>query len=215
MPSHRLAEVLGEAVEGRFPPVDGRIEVVPPTSDATGAVVAFTGHAFVLTDRSPGDAVFRGIDGFGGATDPRFLVSLAGPSRAIGSLDIVAVRRAGSTTSPLPELFDHDDHPRVVRARRHRRDVRVFGDERGIVVIGRGLVGRTEISIELTGAEHGRATGRGLIDAGLASVGAGEPVYAQVAPGNAASVRMFLSCGFVPIAGEVLFEPSHSGSDPE
>jgi RimJ/RimL family protein N-acetyltransferase len=36
---------------------------------------------------------------------------------------------------------------------------------------------------------------------------ADELVFAQVAPGNAASVRTFLACGFVPIGSEVLFRP--------
>ena len=32
---------------------------------------------------------------------------------------------------------------------RHRRDVAVFGDADGVVIVGRGLVGRTELSVEL------------------------------------------------------------------
>ncbi len=214
MPDHPLTAVLWHATQGRFPPVDGIVEVLPPTIDGGCAVVAFTGHAYVVTDRRSDDALFTHVDGFGGATDPRFLVALAGRTRTIGSLDIVAVRPADSTTTALPERFDHDDHPRVVRARQHRRDVRVFGDDRGIVVIGRGLVGRTEISVELTGAEPGRQVGRALISAALANVPSGEMVYAQIAPGNAASVRMFLASGFVPIASEILL-PSPLGSDPK
>ena len=82
----------------------------------------------------------------------------------------------------------------------------MLGDERGLVTIGEGLVGRTELSVELTAAEQGRGTGRALIDEALHHVGADEWVFAQVAAGNAASLRAFLACGFVPIGSEVLIE---------
>ena len=44
--------------------------------------------------------------------------------------------------------------------------------------------------------------------AGLARLPAGEHCWAQVAPGNAASLRAFLACGFVPVCSEVLIEPA-------
>ena len=80
----------------------------------------------------------------------------------------------------------------------------MLADERGLVTIGRGLVGRTELSVELVGARPGRGTGRALIAEGLAAIDAGQLVFAQVAPGNAASLRAFLASGFVPIGSEVL-----------
>jgi RimJ/RimL family protein N-acetyltransferase len=81
----------------------------------------------------------------------------------------------------------------------------LFGDEAGFVTLGRGLVGRMEISVELLApAAHGGGAGRRLIRAGLALVPAGSLVWGQVAPGNAASLRAFLSCGFVPIGAETL-----------
>ncbi len=82
------------------------------------------------------------------------------------------------------------------------------GDERGFVTIGSGLVGRTELSVELLDVEHGRGAGRDLIRAGLAAIPVDTLVFAQVAPGNAASLRAFLAAGFVPIGSEVLIEPS-------
>jgi len=39
----------------------------------------------------------------------------------------------------------------------------------------------------------------------LSGRSSGEPLFAQVAPGNAASLRAFLAAGFVPIGAEVLF----------
>ena len=203
---HPLSKALSDAVEGRFPPVDGVVDVVPPDGAGTHAVVEFTGHSFVLTDLGVEDELLGEIDAFGGATQPHVLIHLAGRSGSIGSLDLVMVRRVGPpTTEPLDQI-DDVDHPRVRRALDHRREVEVFGDQRGIVTFGIGLVGRQEISIELNDRADGGGVGRQLLEAALATRKTEEVVFAQVAPGNAASVRMFLSCGFVPIASEVLIE---------
>lgn len=35
----------------------------------------------------------------------------------------------------------------------------------------------------------------------------GEPLWAQIAPGNAASVRALLSAGFTPVGAEALLVP--------
>ena len=107
---------------------------------------------------------------------------------------------------------DLDDHPRVRRAREHRRDVAVYGDDTGVVILGRGLVGRLEMAVELTDpASGGAGHGRRLIRAGLAAVPPGEAVWAQVSPGNAQSLRAFLACGFVPICSEVLIRAGDHG----
>ena len=45
-----MAAILAAAAAGDFPPADGLVEVLPPDAHGTGAVVAFTGHAFVLAD---------------------------------------------------------------------------------------------------------------------------------------------------------------------
>jgi hypothetical protein len=223
-PMHPLRETLIRAADGRFPPVDGDVDVLPPDDDGPCAVVEFTGHSVVLTDRSREELLASGADGFGGASTPDVLRWLAGPDGWIGSHDVVLVARGtgdrstvGTSTADLPEhdrlavhdglaeRHDLDHHPRVVRSRHHRRDVRVFGDEAGFVTLGRGLVGRMEICVELLApAAHGGGAGRRLIRAGLALVPAGSLVWGQVAPGNAASLRAFLSCGFVPIGAETL-----------
>ena len=90
----------------------------------------------------------------------------------------------------------------------------MFGDATGLVTIGTGLVGRTELSVEVAGgvasdvasgvAGGVTGTGRRLILGGLATLPATELVFAQVAPGNAASLRAFLACGFRPIGSEIL-----------
>jgi L-amino acid N-acyltransferase YncA len=78
-----------------------------------------------------------------------------------------------------------------------------------LVTIGRGLVDRLEVSVEVfDGATRG--AGRRLIAEALGLVPAGEIVFAQVAPGNAASLRAFLSCGFVPIGAETLLLPARN-----
>jgi hypothetical protein len=178
--------------------------VLPPDADGTHAVVELTGHSYVLTDRAPADVLARGVDGFGGSTQPDVLRWLAGPQGAIGSLDVVLVATA-RPGDRLAERHDLNHHPRVERAHLHRRDVRVFGDDRGLLTLGRGFTGRFELSVELhDGIGRNDGAGRRLIAAGLAAAPVGQRVWAQVAPGNAASLRAFLACGFVPIGSEVL-----------
>jgi len=159
----------------------------------------------VVTDRDPGEVLARGADGFGGASRPDLLRWLAGPHGWIGSHDAVLVAR-GLGGGGLPERFDFDDHRRVIRSREHRRDVHVYADATGLVTVGRGLVDRLEISVE-TFDGQAAGSGRDLIRAALTLIPAGETVFAQVAPGNAASLRAFLSCGFAPIGAETLLTP--------
>ena len=203
---HELHRILLDAADGRFPAIDGGVDVIASMSGDDHAVVEFTGHAFVLTDRDPDAVVARAIDGFGGASQPDVLRWLAGPRGWIGSHDAVLVAN-GVGGGSLPERDDLDEHPRVVRSREHRRGVRVHGDDAGLVTIGRGLVDRLEVSVEVfDGAARG--SGRRLIRAALALLPVGDVVFAQVAPGNASSLRAFLSCGFVPIGAETLLLPS-------
>jgi GNAT superfamily N-acetyltransferase len=205
---HPLLAVLDAAADGHFPPDDGAVEVLPPDRDRVRAVVAFTGHAYVLADVDPVELAARGAEGYGGATRADVVVWLAGPGGGIGSVDVVLVA-TGTPGPSIPRRTDLDDHERVRRAVRYRSDVEVYGDEAGLVVIGGGLAGRREISVELLDpAMSGQGHGRRLIRAGLARVAPGERCWAQVAPGNAASLRAFLACGFVPICSEVLITPA-------
>jgi hypothetical protein len=206
---HPLVAVLEAAAAGSFPLADGEVEVFPPDPWGWWAIVALTGHAYVLADVDPAELRAIGADGYGGVSHPPALSFLAGAGGTIGSLDAVLVGR----TEPgpvLPRREDLDDHPRVRRARHHRRDVEVYADDDGLVVVGRGLVGRREVSVELfdPAAAGGAGHGRRLIRAGLAALTPGEWCWAQVAPGNAASLRAFLACGFVPIGSEVIVEPA-------
>src|SRR5262249_22128782 len=114
----------------------------------------------------------------------------------------------------LAPLAGADGHPRVLRARRLRTGVRVYGDERGLIVLARGTAGRRELSVELTGPSRRPGHGTSLLRAALALVPAGDPVFAAVAPGNARSLRAFLACGFAPLGSEVLIRPARAAGRP-
>jgi hypothetical protein len=156
----------------------------------------------------PAEAVLaQRPDGFGGSLSPDFLRWLAGPGGWIGVVDATLVAR-GRGGGGLPLRVDAADHPRVRHAAGLRRDVRVYGDERGLVTLAEGLAGRTEISAEAAAEGQGRGWGRSLLRDALGLVPAGEPVFAAVSPGNARSLRAFLAVGFAPIGSEVILRPA-------
>ncbi len=219
-PRHRLADLLLDAAAGRFPRPDGVIEIVAAPEGRADAVVAFTAHSVVATALDPVEV--RGhvpAGDLGAAMDPRFLAWLAGRLKVEpGALDVVLVidprtdglgTNRGDDTAPmaLERRTDLFDHPRVARALAYRDDVRVYADprQRGIAIIGRGLAGRWEVSVEVEepGLEPGLGTR--LIRAAIREAAPDEPLFAQVSPGNARSLRAFLDAGFRPIGSEMLF----------
>ncbi|GBD85851.1 hypothetical protein BMS3Abin02_02272 [bacterium BMS3Abin02] len=206
MAAHPLLAVLQNAAAGRFPPVDGAVDVLPRWRSLE-AVIAFTGHAFVATALEADAIRAAGADGYGGAHDARFLTWLAGEDGWIGCLDNLLVA-PGLDAPALPERSDLDDHPRVRLARNLRVDVHVYGDDRGLVIIGTGMAGRLDVSVEIPEHARSRGAGRSLItDARGLACEAGW-LFASVSPGNAASLRAFLAAGFRPIGGEVLLRPA-------
>ncbi len=88
-----------------------------------------------------------------------------------------------------------------------RSDVRVYGDPSGFVTIAKGLAGRNELSIEITDPGAVPGLGRRLLERARGAVEPGAWLFAAVSPGNARSLRSFLSQGFVPIGTEVLIAP--------
>lgn len=208
--THPLLGFLLDAAAGRFPPVDGQVAYLPPLERGIEAVVAFTGHSVIASRLQPADLADLQPDGFGESLAPAVLMRM-GEIGNIGAIDVTLVAR-GTGGGSLPVTAEWDEHPRVRRARRLRSDVVVYGDERGLVTLGRGLAGRREMSIELPAARHGLGVGRGLIADARALVEPSEFLYAAVSPGNARSLRAFLSQGFVPIGSEVLIEPDSIGS---
>ena len=179
--------------------------------------MAFSGHAYVLADVDPAELSARlaaadgAGGGFGGVHHPTVLSLLAdaGGRWRTGTVDVVLVRRGGGDDTVAPATLvrrdDLADHPRVARALAYRRDVVVLADDVGLASIGRGLVDRCEVSVELFDPESAPpGAGRRLLAGALRALPADEPVWAQVAAGNARSLRAFLAAGFVPVASEVL-----------
>ncbi len=94
---------------------------------------------------------------------------------------------------------------RLRRAERYRVDVRAWTVPGAILIVGRGLAGRWEVSLEVDPPHRGGGLGRALVAAAPGLIPPGEPLWAQVSPANVASLRMFLSAGYRPVAAEVLF----------
>jgi GNAT superfamily N-acetyltransferase len=209
---HPLAPLLGAAAQGTFPAADGTLDVVPAPAPLRAAVVAFTAHSVVAADLEPDEVRAHLPDNdFGAPMSPAFLAWLGQRLGATpGVLDVVLVHLGtanGSGSLPLVPFEGGQAHPRVARAFRLRQEVRVFTEPqaRGLVTVGRGLVGRWEISLELDPAARGQGLGRAMISAARTLVPADEPLFAQVSPGNAQSLRAFLAAGYRPIGSEVLF----------
>jgi len=117
----------------------------------------------------------------------------------------------GSGPPPWLERADDLVHPRIDRASRFRviESVWTVEDGAALLIVGRGLCGRWEVGYEVAPDRRDGGLGRRLVAAARGLVPAGEPVWAQVAPGNAASLRSTLAAGFVPVAAEVLFMRIH------
>jgi hypothetical protein len=199
---HPLLAILLHAANGVFPPADGGVTYLPPIGDGYAVSVAFTAHAILCTTFSEDDLAHLQLDGYGSALDPVVLAHLGGPSATYGALDVMLVAR-GTGGGELSERFDLDDHSRVRHARAIRKNVRVFGDERGLITLGDGLAGRPEMSIEIPQGTESNGNGRALIAEALRLSPAGSPLFAAVSPGNARSLRAFLAMGFTPIASEL------------
>ena len=210
-PPDRLGELLREAACGRFPPVDGVVEVLPEPAGRADAVVAFTGHNVVACPLPAHEvlALVPPDDPYGGPMTAGFLHRLGERLDAEpGMIDAVLAVAADARPSaaPLPvERADAVDHARVERSLRYRDGVEAFAAEGGVLTIGRGLTGRIEVAVEVDEPSRGGGLGRALAVAGLVLAPPAEPVFAQVSPGNAASLRAFLAAGYRPIGSEVLF----------
>lgn len=209
--AHPIAQVLEQAARGVFPAPRGTTTVLPPCAGQHG-VVAMTAAVFILTEIAEPD-VLRHLDQtvVGAASRPPFLAWLAQESgMECGFLDVILARRGiGGEPHHLRDIDAHDSS-RVARSERHRNDVRILADaaRESVVTIGRGLAGRREMSIELPAERRFDGLGRQMLHDGLRAIGAEEVVFAQVSPGNAASLRAFLAADFRPIGSEALFTPS-------
>ena len=216
--SERLLRLLEGAAGGMPPPADGVVEVWPALDGPVDAVLAFTAHHVVAAAVDPDLVAARLPEGdLGAPMSAGFLAWLGGRLGSHpGSLDVVlaAPGLGGAPPLELRPLEGPARHPRAARAQRYRRDLRVWTDPEGagVLVIGRGLAGRRELSFEVDPDRRNRGLGRLLVAAARHLVPAGEPLFAQVSPGNAASLRVVEVAGFRPIGAEVLFH--RDGADP-
>lgn len=205
--SNRVLDVLEEAARGRFPSADGTVEVLPPPPGPAMAVLALTAHYLIAT-AAPEAWVHQHLPSGDllAPTSPRFLTALAEKlKRRDDGVDVLLAGEGLGGGSTLSEITG-DEHPRVTRAKDHREQVRVFTDPTGAarLILGRGLALRAEVAIEVAPESRGRGVGARTLTEARRLVGPGQPVFAQIAPGNAASLRAFLAAGFRPIGSEVL-----------
>lgn len=107
----------------------------------------------------------------------------------------------GEPPLALKEI-ENAGHPRIVYARRRRDDVRAWTTQGGVLVTGRGIAGRLEVSVEVEEGTRHRGLGRALVTAARHLVA--EPLWAQVTPGNARSMRAFQAAGYRPVGAEAV-----------
>jgi GNAT superfamily N-acetyltransferase len=207
--AHPLAIRLTEAARGRFPAFDGAVEVVPSPGPPCDALVAFTGHYVLAADVDPGEVAARWP--VGELSLPFAPQSLTWLAERLGrrprTHDALFVTFGDG--SGAPNWLERDDafaHPRVDEASQFRTIDEIWTDGLGsLVMVGRGLGGRWEVGYEVEPAYRNQGLGRRLVAAARGRVPAGEPLWAQVAPGNASSMRTTIAAGFVPVGAEILF----------
>jgi GNAT superfamily N-acetyltransferase len=208
-----LRDILAAVARGSFPPADGATTVVRQHSHRDAGVIAFTAHSVVFTDEDEGwvreTLAGTDCDVLAAAMNPRFLAAFMDRTgRSNDTIDLLAVATPlpgeplpGEPPLALTEI-DDPDHHRVARARMHRDDVRVWAADGGVLILGRGVAGRLEAAVEVDEDVRHRGLGRAL--AAAARRLATEPVWAQLAPGNARSLRAFQAAGYLPVGAEAL-----------
>jgi GNAT superfamily N-acetyltransferase len=230
----RLAGLLGRAAAGEFPPADGTVEILAQPTERDAGVIALTAFTVVFADTDPGwISAELPTDDLSAPLTAKFLHSLGQRiGRESQSVDMLTC--AGPLPGPPPtelkltelKLVDPGvtasaraaaagTHARIARALRCRDDVRAWQTAGGVVMLGRGVAGRWEVAIEVDPQYRGAGLGSALAAAARHLVPDGEAVWAQIAPGNAASVRAFLRAGFRPIGAEVLLAPAQGHADAE
>lgn len=210
-PTERVGELLAAVAAGTPPPFDLRTEVVPQPPGPVAGVLAFAGHHVVAADVDPAWVHERLPEAdLSAPVGGHFVAALSDHlGRAGDNIDAVFVTH-GEPGPPPIELVPAtaEDHPRLARADRYRRDVVAWEtpDRDGLVLLGRGLALRWEVAFEVRDAARGAGLGRRLVAAARHLVPVGAPVWVQVAPGNVPSLRAVLAAGgFVPVGAEILF----------
>lgn len=205
-----LADLLAEVERGHRVPPDPWWSLMPAPSPGTAAVVSLPGHVVIAAHVDEAWVRARLPDGdLSAPLNPPFLRALEQRlDRRVNCIDalLLGAGRAGPPELPVREVPDLD-HPRVRRARRYRPRVRNWTVDGGVLVVGPGVAGRWEAAIEVDPTHRGQGLGRRLARAARHLVPDGRPVWAQVSPGNAASLRAFLAAGYRPVGAEALLVP--------
>ena len=206
----RLAAVLADVAAGRFPAADGGVTVLPAPSARDSGVLGFTAHAVVFADADPAWVTAQLPAGdLAAPLSPAFLQALCQHTgREMHTIDMLCTATTRPGPPPLALAAEPDrSHPRIARAMRYRDDVRAWRADGGVVLLGRGVAGRWEASVEVDADRQGHGLGRTLAAAARHLVPPGTPLWAQISPANAASVRAFLAAGFVPVGAEAHLIP--------
>jgi GNAT superfamily N-acetyltransferase len=206
----QLAAVLAGVAAGRFPPPDGGITIVPAPSPRDAGVLGFTAHAVIFADADPAWVTAQLPAGdLAAPLSPAFLQALCQHTgREMHTIDMLCTAPARPGPPPIALSAEPGrSHPRVARALRYRDDVRAWRADGGVVLLGQGIAGRWEASIEVDPGRRGHGVGRALAAAAQHLLPAGTPLWAQISPANAASVRAFLAAGFTPVGAEAHLIP--------
>lgn len=207
--AHDFHAVLDAAAHGVFPAANGEVTLLP-AAGAT-AIVGFTRRHFILAD-VPADEVAAHLDDdFAAPMLPPFIEWLAQRTGTRAGFADIVLARFGTggkpkmmETVPLEEV---EQHPRVARAIQHRAGLTVWASatRSELAIVGRGLAGRVEISVEIDEGLRGSGRSVPMIRDAVQAIPKGTPVFAQISPGNVASLRAFLAADFRPICSEIIF----------
>ncbi len=174
MPTEPVAALLRDVAAGKYPPPDGGVTILPQPSSRDAGVLNFTAHAVIVTDADPGW--------------------------------VRAQLTEDDLGAPLRPAFLHALGKRTGR-QAHTIDMVCLAGPLPIVLLGRGVAGRWEVAIEVDPGRRGQGLGRELAAAARHLIPEDErdaQLWAQISPGNAASVRAFLAAGYQPVGSEAL-----------
>ncbi len=200
-----LEPILRAVEAGRHLPTQPWYRVV--SFPGTQMVLAFPGLIVIVTDGEPAWVARQlPVEDLSAPLNPPFLRAFEQRTgRRVNNIDILMMgpRLAGEPPLELERVTD-TGHPRVRRALRYRTDVTVYQADGGVLTVGRGVGGRWEIGVEVAEHARGNGLGRSLALAARHLVPDNRPIWAQIAPGNASSVRAFFAAGYAPVGAEAL-----------